>query len=103
MLKDLGKFEDVIMNAVFHLRSEAYGIAIRDHAEKLNGKPVAPGAVYTTLSRLEKKKLIESFTGPPTRKRGGRRKRFYTVTTAGLEAMFAETQRVKRLFPGLVS
>lgn len=103
MHRELGKFEDVIMNAVFQLRDDAYGVAIRAHAEQLSGKPVAIGAVYTTLSRLEKKNLIEARTGDPTPKRGGRRKRFYTVTTAGLEAMFAETQRVKRLFPGLVS
>lgn len=103
MRGELGKFEDVVLNAIFHLRDNAYGVAIRRRVGELNGKPAAVGAVYTTLSRLEKKQLIESRTGEPTPKRGGRRKRYYTVTTTGLEAMFAETQRVQRLYPGLMS
>lgn len=103
MRHELGKFEDVIVNAVFHLRDDAYGIAIHARAEELSTKPIAIGAVYTTLSRLEEKGLLESHTGEPTAKRGGRRKRYYALTTRGLEMLLAETMRVKRLYPGLVS
>lgn len=103
MAKELGKFEEAVLNAVFHLGEEAYGVAIRARVTELNEKPAAVGAIYTTLSRLEKKNLVESRFSAPTQKRGGRRKRYYTLTTAGLESMLAETLRVKRLYPGLVS
>lgn len=99
----LGKFEEAVLNAVFHLGDDAYGVAIRQRVTDLNDKPAAVGAIYTTLSRLEKKRLVESRFSAPTQKRGGRRKRIYTLTKTGLEAMFAATLRVKRLYPGLVS
>lgn len=103
MTSALGKFEEAVVNAIFHLHDNAYGIAIHARVTELTGRPTAMGAVYTTLSRLEKKKIIESHIGDPTPKRGGRRKRYYTMTTAGLELMLAATLRVKRLYPGLVS
>lgn len=103
IVSELGKFEEAVLNAVFHLGDDAYGVAIRARVTELNGKPAAVGAIYTTLSRLEKKQLVESKFSAPTQKRGGRRRRYYTLTTTGLEAMFAETLRVKRLYPGLVS
>lgn len=103
MSADLGKFEEAVVNAIFHLKDQAYGVAIRARVTDLTGRPAAVGAIYTTLSRLEKKKIVKSRMGAPTQKRGGRRKRFYTLTTPGLEMMLAETLRVKRLYPGLVS
>lgn len=44
------------------------------------------GAVYTALNRLEDERLVESWTGEPTAERGGRAKRYFRVTSRGMEA-----------------
>ena len=50
-------------------------------------RSVSFGAVYTTLDRLLGKKLVSSFTGDPTPERGGRAKKFFNVTAAGMAAL----------------
>jgi DNA-binding PadR family transcriptional regulator len=50
------------------------------------------GAAYTALDRLERNGLVSSLIGAPTAERGGRAKRFFTVTPRGLRAV-KETQR----------
>jgi PadR family transcriptional regulator PadR len=41
-------------------------------------------AVHVTLYRLEDKGYIKSSIGGATNERGGRRKRLYTITNAGM-------------------
>jgi DNA-binding PadR family transcriptional regulator len=53
---------------------------------------VAPGALYTTLDRLEKQAVVEVRDGDPTPERGGRAKRFYKLTREG-RAFLVEAQR----------
>ena len=50
------------------------------------------GAAYTALDRLERNGLVSSLIGAPTAERGGRAKRFFTVTPQGLRAV-KETRR----------
>jgi PadR family transcriptional regulator, regulatory protein PadR len=49
-------------------------------------------AAYAALERLEKNGLASSDTGSATPERGGRAKRFFTVTPRGLRAV-RETQQ----------
>ncbi|MFO0486691.1 MAG: PadR family transcriptional regulator, partial [Cyclobacteriaceae bacterium] len=44
---------------------------------------------HVTLYRLEDKGLIKSAMGGATQQRGGRRKRIYTITSAGLAMLKA--------------
>jgi DNA-binding PadR family transcriptional regulator len=85
--KFISRSEEYIMLAVMHLQDEAYGVAIRHHLKKITGKAWAFGAIHVMLTRLEKKKLLGSQLADPTPQRGGRRKRIYTITSAGRETL----------------
>jgi DNA-binding PadR family transcriptional regulator len=89
----LGEFEVLVMFAVLVLeRRGAYGVTIREEIEERTGRRVSTGAVYTALERLNSRGLVGSEVGEPTAERGGRRKRYYRVESAGVEAL-AETVR----------
>jgi PadR family transcriptional regulator, regulatory protein PadR len=86
MAEWLGEFEQLVMFAVLHLAPESYGKTVRQDIEHRTGRPASAGAVYTTLDRLERRGLVTSAWGEATASRGGKRKRYYTLTPAGHEA-----------------
>lgn len=83
----LGEFEKLVMLAVLRLGREAYGATIIQELEERTGRTVSAGAVYVSLRRLEKKALVGSHLGEPSPRRGGRPKRFFSVTAEGVEAL----------------
>lgn len=83
----LTDFELMILLAVLRADDEAYGVAIARDIEQTTGRSVLLGAVYAALERLEKNGLAASTVGAPTAARGGRAKRFFRVTAAGLRAV----------------
>lgn len=83
----LGGFEQVTMLALARLRDDAYGVSIRRELAEQTGRNVNIGAVYATLDRLEAKGLVESVIGEPTAERGGRAKRYFRLTGAGVAAL----------------
>lgn len=87
MPSTLGDFEQLVLLAVLRLGPEAYGAAIIREIEERTGRDVAVGAMYTTLERLARKRLVEARVGEPTAARGGRRKKHYAVTTPGKRAL----------------
>jgi DNA-binding PadR family transcriptional regulator len=89
------------MLALARLGDEAYGIAIRQDIEARTRRGVAIGAVYATLARLEDKGLVRSWIGEPTAQRGGRRKRHYAATAAGLRSLRQSLAALGRLAHGL--
>lgn len=62
-------------------------MTIRESIETRAGRPVSVGALYTTLDRLERRGLLKSTWGEATAVRGGKRKRYYTLTAAGHDAL----------------
>ena len=97
----LGEFEVVVLMAVLHLRDDAYGSSIRDEIERRAGRPVSRGAVYITLERLEEKGLLGSKVGGATPGRGGRPKRLFRVTAAGVKAVKQSVASLVRMHRGL--
>ena len=81
----LGEFEEVVLLTVAILNGEAYGVAIIDEMEKRLDRKVSIGALQTVLRRLEKKGLLSSAFGEATKIRGGKRKRYFTVTQQGIK------------------
>ena len=57
---------------------------ITEELEAETGHEVAVASVYAALQRLEDKGLVNSRFGDPTPERGGRAKKFFTVTGKGL-------------------
>jgi len=97
----LGEFEYLLLSAAARLGEDAYGAAIRHDIEKSTGRRCSIGALYTTLDRLEAKRLIETWMGGATRQRGGRPKRMVRVTGKGLRAAAAFYGTVVRASRGV--
>jgi PadR family transcriptional regulator PadR len=83
----LGEFEYIVMLSLLRLGDDAYGMTIRQDIEERTERPVAVGAVYAALDRLEDKGYITSKEGDSTRGRGGRSKTYYKVSGTGLQAV----------------
>ncbi|MBL7698024.1 MAG: helix-turn-helix transcriptional regulator [Chitinophagaceae bacterium] len=79
----LGEFEEVVLLTVAILQDEAYGVGIIVEMESRLGRKVSIGALQTVLKRLEQKKLLTSKLGEATKVRGGKRKRYFTITPEG--------------------
>ncbi len=86
-MRRLGEFEQIILFALLRLGDDAYGVSVRREIERRTGEPVSPGAIYTTLERLEARGLVTSEFGEPTPERGGKRKRHYRLQAQGAEAL----------------
>ena len=83
----LGEFEEVVLLTVAILGESAYGVTITQEIEQKTGRSVGFSTVHTTLQRLEEKGYLSSAMGGATAERGGRRKRYFTITTAGAKAL----------------
>lgn len=83
----IGELEELILLIIVMLKEDAYGLAIRKALKEHASRTVTIGAVHGTVNRLEKKGLIASEMGGATDERGGRRKRIFTITNSGKEAL----------------
>lgn len=101
MAKALGELEQAILLTVLRLGDEAYGLMIRDQLERRTGRRVSHGASYATLDRLVSKGHLHSRLAESTPARGGRRKRYFRVTTAGVAALRASRAALLSLWSGL--
>lgn len=97
----LGEFEVVVLLAVLHLGDAAFGSAIRDEIERRSRRRVSRGAVYITLDRLEDKGLLASKLAGASDSRGGRPKRFFSVTATGLKGVKHSVRMLARMQKGL--
>jgi PadR family transcriptional regulator PadR len=93
----LGNFELVVMLVLIRLGEKAYGVPIAHEIELKSGRGVSLGSIYATLERLETKGLVSSEVGEPTPERGGRAKKYFSVTAKGVREV-RETQRVLKQF-----
>jgi PadR family transcriptional regulator PadR len=103
-LGPLGEFEHLLLLAVLQCHQdevEAYTVPIRQLLIEKTGRTVARGAVHTSLDRLEAKGLLASTMGEPLAVRGGRARRYYTVTTDGLSALRRSHTAVVSMAAGL--
>ena len=98
---NLGEFEHLVLLAILRLGDEAYAVPIREEIEGRTERPVARGALYTALDRLEDKGYVRSRMSQPLPERGGRSRRFFSVTPAGLSAVRSSRRSLLRLWQGL--
>lgn len=97
----LGEFEYTVLLAVLQLGDEAYAVPVRALLEARTERPVARGALYTALERLETKGCLRSRMGDPSAERGGRPRRYFTVTARGMAALRATHAAFASLTRGL--
>jgi len=93
--------EQHVLLAAWRLGNAAYGASVRDELEAQTGRDLAQGAIYVTLIRLEKKGLLRSRLSDPTPVRGGKAKRIFEITPAGVAGVQAARQALDRLWDGL--
>ena len=101
MTQTIGAFEQQILFALMHLGADAYGLTIREQIEARTGRPISAGALYTALDRLEARGMVSSRLGDPTPQRGGKRKRLYTVESAGERALTQAYESLELMANGL--
>lgn len=99
----LGEFEQLVLLAVMQLGDDAYAVPVRDLILRRANRAVARGALYTALERLEAKQLLSSRVGDPLPERGGRARRYFTVTPEGVQALREARAAVAGLSQGLES
>lgn len=82
-----GEFEQMVLLALLHLGDEAYGVPVVDEIHRRTGREVLRPAVYVALRRLEQKGMVTSRMGESRPERGGRARKHYAVTAAGLDVV----------------
>ena len=97
----MGQFEQAVLVALIRLGKDAYGRAILNEVQKRLDRAVSAGAVYATLERLEAKGLASSTLAPGTAIRGGRARRYFVPTAAGVRALTEAKSATDRMWRGL--
>ena len=90
----LGELEELVLVSVASLTDEAYGVSIMAYLEEEARRSVNISAIHEVLKRLERKGLLKSKMGGATTERGGRRKRYFTLTASGRKVL-DECMRLK--------
>jgi PadR family transcriptional regulator len=97
----LGEFELIVLLALLRVGEKAYGVPIARVIEESTGREVGIGSVYAALERLQQKGMVSSSLGDPTPERGGRAKRYFRVTRAGLQQVRKTQKALVALWQGL--
>jgi DNA-binding PadR family transcriptional regulator len=97
----LTDFELLILLAVLRVGDDAYGVPIAREIERVGERAIVLATVYAALDRLEANGLVTSSVGAPTPERGGRAKRFFRVTTAGVKAVRQTRRALTRMWDGV--
>jgi PadR family transcriptional regulator len=97
----LGEFEQLLLLAVLRLEANAYGADVARELETRAGRTVSRGALYTSLDRLEDKGLLRWKAAAGGPERGGLPRRLYAVTPAGVGALRASRDTLRRMWQGL--
>jgi PadR family transcriptional regulator, regulatory protein PadR len=97
----LGEMELMVLLAVVRLGEDAYGVPISKELLNLAGREVALGSIYAALDRLQQKGFVTSMLGDPTPERGGRAKRYFRVTPAGLRVLRTTRTALINLWSGI--
>jgi DNA-binding PadR family transcriptional regulator len=97
----IGEFEQVVLLSLLRLGNGAWGAAIRRDIQARIGRDLHVSVVYVTLQRMEKKGMVKSYVGEPTKERGGRRRRHYLIDTPGEHALGRSYRAIRKMAEGL--
>ena len=97
----LTEAEQQALLAVWRLRDEAYGAAIRDELARRTGRRLSISAIYVILVRLEKRQYLFSTRSAPEPVPGGKSKRYFRIEQKGIMALQQARTEFERLWEGL--
>jgi PadR family transcriptional regulator, regulatory protein PadR len=95
-----GEFEQIVLLAVVHLGTDAYGASIRREIEERGGRAVTIGAAYATLDRLVDKGYLKTREAGAA-DRSGQPRRFFSITAAGVAALEEVRHLQARMWEGV--
>jgi len=98
----LGEVEQLVLLAVLRLAGGAYAVPIRELILEDAEVDLPRGSIYVTLERLEEKGLVESWFSEPVAEPGGKARRLFRITTAGVATLKAARRAIDRLAAGTV-
>ncbi|MEQ8581345.1 MAG: helix-turn-helix transcriptional regulator [Marinoscillum sp.] len=97
----LGEFEEIVLLTVAILFGDAYGVTLKAEIESRLNRKVSIGALQSALRRMEQKGYLNSEFGEATAMRGGKRKRFFTVTDLGKKALALSRETRNQLWDAI--
>jgi DNA-binding PadR family transcriptional regulator len=97
----LGEFEEIVLLVVAATTEAAYGVTVWEEVQAQTGRSITLSAVHATLYRLEEKGFLISELGGATAERGGRRKRYFSLTAPGAQALREVEQLRRRLWEAI--
>ena len=100
---NLGEFEQLLLFALLRLGDDASGASVMEEIENRADRPASAGAIYTGFERLTRKGLVSFCFGPPSKKRGGKRRRLYRLEPAGAEALKRSYRAIDQMAEGMAS
>jgi PadR family transcriptional regulator, regulatory protein PadR len=97
----LGEFEEFTLLAICALGEAPYGVPIQQFVERATSRRVSMGAIYSALDRLEAKGFVRSVFGEATAVRGGKRRRIFQATAAGVRRVRTLRQVRERIWQAI--
>lgn len=96
----LRELEHLVMLAISRLEPPAHGVPIVRELQDTVSRSISRASVYVVLRRLEAKGMVKSTMGDPTPERGGRAKRYYTLTPLAVRSLKAAQKNFIKLWAG---
>jgi len=93
--------DEIILMAVLRQQGNAYGVSIQKTIAERTGRNITFGVMYSALDGLEAAGFVRSRLGEPTAERGGRAKRYFKITAAGMKALNQNHQERAKMLEGL--
>jgi len=85
--ESIGELEELVLLAVGSCYEDAYAVVILQTITQNTNRNLDVTAIHAVLRRLEKKGYVRSEMGGATKERGGRRKRYFSLTKSGLNVL----------------
>lgn len=89
----LGQNEEYVLEAIWALGEEAYGLNVHDWIERVTGRRYSLGAIYTTTARLQE----HGYIGSEERVVEKRPRRYFWLLADGSQALREQREIRQRL------
>lgn len=100
-IQRLTDLEQLLLLSVAQAGDDAHAGSIREVLAERGERKTTLGSIYVTMTRLEERGLVESSKGAPSPERGGKAKRLYRVTQAGLLSLHHSRKILDRMWEGV--
>ena len=97
----LSRIEEILLLAIWKLKDNAFGIAIREQVEQDTGMSWMSGAIYAPLSRLKNNGYVFTIEAEGSTEQGGRPRIYYRLSNFGMDRLIAVQQMNKALWLGV--